>query len=1390
MSNPFDPIHPSTPPVDYMSLGVSSMQELLEAIQTTLNDHILDSDNPHQVTAEQIGSARVIKNLDDLRLFARSEVDIPAGTLVRVLTHSFDYTEEGADLTRYASEALGGGYFVMITPGVRYSSDPLNDDNGSFVLGFQRVKEGTARPEWFGGKADGVYDPLTGSITGTDNMTAINDCVRVYGECRFGTGVYGVDQFFGLLPNGTRESGLPRPYIDCRWTGKPLNFFGEGASKTMVGYVDRKKSTGNWITMSGATAVYAGVPYLGKGALFFTPSYDDPTYSRPVQGIRIKDITINTNCGNRFIRLTSNYSSLPPSGVPNAFTKFWSAGTYQVSHGAIFLVGDDVVVEDVDVVHWGHGTHNVFEYVAVGVATYRDADSVIPEIRGPQIRNVRLLKYELADYSTQSGLGNGVSGPYVLSGATYVPAPFLIPPINAPFPEVNGFVVLAPQATGSDAYIKGAVIEGCQIVDVPMVRSTNMHGYDITQKAQPYAFHGITMYSTVGSTVKSNIFSRIDGLCIYGDSSVGNRDTVYRDNVFDRVTAAFSWFVSTAGTGQFVNQRILGNSIRLALDPTAEILPGRVSGRNYRGEVLGIHVYNERQPASALPFFTNFEASRNDISCQEDLLTLSGSHAFRIWGPPASFIGLRIYNNSLNWAAPHIPSCGATNRTCITLVGTGYTTEMRFADNRTPEGELAFPFVQETVNFSGTALFNSTGPAWEVTGTLGEDTVTWDEGAGELTIDGHESGTVESRSLETTSEHGVVAVLVESTSTTTKSVIVFVDGEGLIVPGNDARLLGISIGITVRRGWEYDPVDQSYLDHSFGAYSVQDLSDIAIIGRELVMPDLKSGVVYRIDGVEYLYDPFLIATDAALVGLDGYRPNDVLEADAGRLIPRGNAPLAHTHPQSESHDSVDTDSATTAIHHTLGTGANQAAAGNDARLSDARTPTAHNHAATEITSGVLAADRLGTGSGLQVVRRNAGNTALEFATISVGGGDMLGTNNLSELTDPAVAFAAIKQNATTSATGVVELATDGQTDSGVVVQGNDARLSNARTPTSHDHSSNKLAQANTHETPDTDSATTSLHHTLGTGANQAAAGTHVHTGVYDPAGSALATSDIQAFTTPGAITWNKPSGPPLDSRVTIRMYGGGGGGGGGRRGAAASVRCGGGAGSAGGYVEWTCRMSDLDASISGTVGAGGTAGAAASGDSADGGNATAGGNTSFGPLWSGGPVLTAGGGGYGRGGTNSSSTSGGANYTSQITCFSVTGSGTGDVGVEGSHSYSSGNSKIPSQGGSGGGITSGNVVSAGGKGGSPTLWINGRAQGTAGTASGGAGGAGSASPANTWVGGGGGGGGGSHDAGAGGAGGAGAAYGGGGGGGGASLNGNASGAGGAGGDGLIVVFVG
>lgn len=53
--------------------------------------------------------------------------------------------------------------------------------------------------------------------------------------------------------------------------------------------------------------------------------------------------------------------------------------------------------------------------------------------------------------------------------------------------------------------------------------------------------------------------------------------------------------------------------------------------------------------------------------------------------------------------------------------------------------------------------------------------------------------------------------------------------------------------------------------------------------------------------------------------------------------------------------------------------------------------------------------------------------------------------------EPETPGASSVPDATTTVKGKVELATDGETAAGVVVQGNDSRLSNARTPTSHTH---------------------------------------------------------------------------------------------------------------------------------------------------------------------------------------------------------------------------------------------------------------------------------------------------------------------------------------------------
>jgi hypothetical protein len=73
-------------------------------------------------------------------------------------------------------------------------------------------------------------------------------------------------------------------------------------------------------------------------------------------------------------------------------------------------------------------------------------------------------------------------------------------------------------------------------------------------------------------------------------------------------------------------------------------------------------------------------------------------------------------------------------------------------------------------------------------------------------------------------------------------------------------------------------------------------------------------------------------------------------------------------------------------------------------------------------------------------------TVASWAAIT-GGGDLLASNNLSDVADAATAFGNIKQAATEAATGVVELATSAETDAGKAVQASDTRLANERVPT-------------------------------------------------------------------------------------------------------------------------------------------------------------------------------------------------------------------------------------------------------------------------------------------------------------------------------------------------------
>jgi lysophospholipase L1-like esterase len=106
--------------------------------------------------------------------------------------------------------------------------------------------------------------------------------------------------------------------------------------------------------------------------------------------------------------------------------------------------------------------------------------------------------------------------------------------------------------------------------------------------------------------------------------------------------------------------------------------------------------------------------------------------------------------------------------------------------------------------------------------------------------------------------------------------------------------------------------------------------------------------------------------------------------------------------------SIKDPAAATAGLRTLGTGAQQACAGNDSRLSDTRTPTTHTHSESDVTG--LVSD---LGARVLATRSISAGTGL------TGGGDLSANRSL------AVAFGAT---------------------AGTVVQGNDSRMSDSRAP--------------------------------------------------------------------------------------------------------------------------------------------------------------------------------------------------------------------------------------------------------------------------------------------------------------------------------------------------------
>jgi hypothetical protein len=264
------------------------------------------------------------------------------------------------------------------------------------------------------------------------------------------------------------------------------------------------------------------------------------------------------------------------------------------------------------------------------------------------------------------------------------------------------------------------------------------------------------------------------------------------------------------------------------------------------------------------------------------------------------------------------------------------------------------------------------------------------------------------------------------------------------------------------------------LEPTFGPYTLftwaMEMSDRAQSGSETYTVEFGSSTVFNIS----LNEGSTITISGGGDGGGGGFPSAhaATHKHGGSDEVGTGTPSANAIPKADANGKLDAWvssglAAGTPSLRALGTGAQQACAGNDGRLSDARTPVAHTHPVGEVI-GLGGAATLNVGSSPGTVC--AGNDGrlsdnrtptAHSASHKHGGADEVAVAtpaaNAIPKADGAGKLDAWITSSGAAATPSLRIIGTGATDA---CAGNDARLSNARTPTAHTHTSSEITDWN------------------------------------------------------------------------------------------------------------------------------------------------------------------------------------------------------------------------------------------------------------------------------------------------------------------------------------------